>query len=57
MNDYEFTNDEFDSSTSEEDVAVLIEELLDGIEDLGWVIDENSRKILSMFERALAARM
>lgn len=61
MDNYEFTNDEFESSLDdnaiEEEVAVLLEELLDNIEDLGWAIDENSREILRMFERALSARV
>jgi hypothetical protein len=61
MNNYEFTNDKFESSLDdnaiEEEVAVLLEELLDNIEDLGWAIDENSREILRMFERALSARV
>lgn len=41
---------------SDEDIAIVIEDALDKIEDMGMSVGENSREIQAMINRAIAAR-
>lgn len=44
-------------SASDEDMAIVIEDALDKIEDMGMSIGENAREVMEMFNRAIAARV
>ena len=41
---------------SDEDIAIVIEDALDKIEDMGMSVGENAREIQAMINRAIAAR-
>jgi len=41
---------------SDQDIAIVIEDALDKIEDMGMGIGENAREVSEMFNRAIAAR-
>jgi hypothetical protein len=41
---------------SDEDIAIVIEDALDKIEDMGMSVGENAREIQAMFNRAITAR-
>jgi len=44
------------SDVSDEDIAIVIEDALDKIEDMGMSVGENAREIQAMINRAIAAR-
>ena len=44
------------SESNDQDIAIVIEEALDKIEDMGVAIGENAREVQKMFIRAIAAR-
>ena len=44
------------TETNDQDIAIVIEEALDKIEDMGVAIGENAREVQKMFIRAIAAR-
>jgi hypothetical protein len=41
---------------NDQDIAIVIEDALDKIEDMGMSIGENAREVSEMFNRAIAAR-
>ena len=44
------------TESNDQDIAIVIEEALDKIEDMGVDIGENAREVQKMFIRAIAAR-
>ena len=45
------------SEPNDQDIAEVIEDALDKIEDMGMDIGENAREVSEMFNRAISARL
>jgi hypothetical protein len=45
------------TESNDQDIAIVIEDALDKIEDMGVDIGENSREVQKMFIRAISARL
>ena len=45
------------TESNDQDIAIVIEDALDKIEDMGVDIGENAREVQKMFIRAISARL